>query len=429
MNSRFKTLALLILVMLAGVALYFFRDSFTQQSAHNDNAPQSQGVVVTAPNSPPTAKLSVSDAGPEATLAQIFGAIEANRLNDALELTEALLRRYPNYRLANLIKGDLLLARAHPIQTFGAMNNAPPDKINDLRAEAIVRLKAYRNKPATDLLPRYLLQMRADQRFAIVVDAQKSRLYLFANDQENGGRPRLMADYYVTHGKLGAEKLVEGDKKTPVGVYHVTNSLPREKLADLYGSGAFPLNYPNEWDKRQGRSGSGIWLHGTPSDTFARPPRASDGCVVLTNQDLDALSKYLQVGVTPVIISDSIEWLPAEAWLRERLELRNVLEQWRLDWESLDTERYLSHYSPRFKTPEQNFEQFSTQKRQVGNNKEWIKVNINNLSIFRNPGREEVVVVTFEQDYHSNNMDNQMRKRQYWVRENGVWKIIYEGAA
>ncbi len=430
MKYRFRTLALPILVVLAAVATYLFRDAFSQHSAQQkNNAPQSQGVVVNAQTNSLAANLLLSDAGPEATLAQIFGAIEANRLNDALELTEALLRRYPNYRLANLIKGDLLLARAQPIQTFGAMNNAPQDKVNDLRAEAIVRLKAYRNKPATDLLPRYLLQMRADQRFAIVVDTQKSRLYLFANDQENGGRPRLVADYYVTHGKLGAEKLVEGDKKTPVGVYHITNNLPREKLADLYGSGAFPLNYPNEWDKRQGRGGSGIWLHGTPSDTFARPPRASDGCVVLTNQDLNALAKHLQVGLTPVIISDSIEWLPAEDWLRERVELRNVLEQWRLDWQSLDTERYLSHYSPRFKSPEQNFEQFAMQKRQVAANKDWIKVSIDNLAIFRNPGREEVVVVTFEQDYRSNNMDNRMRKRQYWVRENGAWKIIYEGAA
>jgi len=373
---------------------------------------------------------TVSDSAPEDRLAKIFKEIEANRLNEALQLTEALLRQYPNYRLAHLIRGDLLLARTRPIQNFGALTGAPADKVADLRAEAIVRLNGYREKPPANTVPRYLLQMQPDQKNAIVVDTKRSRLYLYENDVKNGGRPRFVADYYVTHGKLGAEKLAEGDKKTPIGVYHITANLPRQKLADLYGSGAFPLNYPNEWDKRQGRGGSGIWLHGTPSDTFARPPRASDGCVVLTNQDLNVVAKNLQVGVTPVIISNSVEWLSFDDWNRERTELNKTIEAWRTDWESRDVERYLKHYSKRFKSADkQDFDQFAAQKRQVGAGKEWIKVKVDNLSVFRNPGKEEVVVVTFDQDYRSNNLDNQMKKRQYWLREDGKWKIIYEGSA
>ncbi len=372
---------------------------------------------------------TVSDSGPEAQLARIFKEIEANQLGRALELTEALLRQHPNYRLANLIKGDLLLARRQPIQTFGAMNGAPADKVADLRAEAIVRLKGYREKPEANFVPRYLMQMPADQRYAIVVDTKRSRLYVYENDVANGGRPRFIADYYVTQGKLGAEKVSEGDKKTPIGVYHVTSNLPRQKLGDLYGNGAYPLNYPNEWDKRQGRSGSGIWLHGTPSDTFARPPRASDGCVVLTNQDLDTVAKNVQVGLTPVIISNSIEWLSLDDWHKERNELNKTIDAWRADWESRDTDRFMKHYSKRFKSADQNFDQFAAQKKQVNAGKEWIKVKLDNLSVFRNPGKEEMIVVTFDQDYRSNNLNNQMKKRQYWLREDGRWKIIYEGSA
>lgn len=371
----------------------------------------------------------VSDSGPEVQLTKIFKEIENNRLSSALQLTENLLHQHPNYRLANLIKGDLLLARTQPIQTFGALNGAPPEKVADLRAEAIVRLNAYKNKPESGSIPRYLIQMQPNQRYAIVVDTKHSRLYLYENDQANGGRPRLVTDYYVTQGKLGAEKLLEGDKKTPVGVYHVTANLPRQKLADLYGSGAFPINYPNEWDQRQGRKGSGIWLHGTPSDTFARPPKASDGCVVLTNQDLDAVAKYLQVGLTPVIIGSAIEWLSPDDWAKERADLNKSIDAWRSDWESKDTERYLKHYSKRFKTSDQNHDQFSAHKKQVNAGKEWIKVKVDNLSLFRNPGKEEVVVVTFDQDYRSNNLSNVMKKRQYWLREDGKWKIIYEGSA
>lgn len=383
----------------------------------------SSPVTLAAPPRPVT----FSDSGPEPQLSRIFDEIEKNRLDTALDLTEALLKQYPNFRLANLIKGDLLLARRMPLTTFGNASNAPQEKLADLRDEAVARLKAYRNRAATaDYVPRYLLQMQADQEHAIVVDTQKSRLYLYKNDN---GRPRFVADYYITQGKLGADKTREGDKRTPIGVYHVTSSLPPQKLADLYGSGAFPINYPNEWDKRQGRNGHGIWLHGTPSDTFSRPPRASDGCVVLSNVDLNALAKNLQIGLTPVIISNSIEWLSTDDWQKERGALNKTIDEWRNDWESKDTDRYLKHYARKFQSDNQSFDQYAQQKRKVNAGKEWIKVKLSNVSMFRDPGKEELVVVTFEQDYQSNNLSNRMKKRQYWIREDNAWKIIFEGPA
>ena len=367
-----------------------------------------------------------SDSGPEPQLARILAAIEQNKLDSALQQTEALLKQYPNFRLAHLIKGDLLLARGKPLATFGNAKNAPEEKLTDLREEAVARLKAYRDRPSdAGYVPRYLLQMQSDQKHAIVIDTQKARLYLYQNDN---GRPRFVADYYISYGKLGAGKMREGDKRTPTGVYHVTSSLSTKKLGDFYGSGAFPINYPNEWDKRQGRNGYGIWLHGTPSDTYSRPPKASDGCVVLSNADLNARAKNLQIGLTPVIISNSIEWLSHDDWQNERTGLNKKIDEWRADWESRDVGRYLKHYSTKFRTKEQTYEQFAQQKRQVNAGKEWVKVKLSNVSMFRDP-KDELVVVTFEQDYQSNNLNNQMRKRQYWIREDGTWKIVFEGSA
>ena len=39
--------------------------------------------------------------------------------------------------------------------------------------------------------------------------------------------------------------------------------------------------------------------------------------------------------------------------------------------------------------------------------------------MFRTPGKDEMVVVTFEPDYQSNNLNNNMKKSQYWIREDG----------
>ncbi|MCK9282731.1 MAG: L,D-transpeptidase family protein [Rhodocyclaceae bacterium] len=373
-----------------------------------------------------TAQPHYTDAGPEPLLAGIFESIEQGSYEKAYQQVDSLIKGYPNYRLAHLIKGDLLLARTKPLTRFGEGGGKATDRVADLRDEALARLKAYKTKPPADYVPRYLAQLGPDQKYAVVVDTQKSRLYLYQNDQ---GRPRFIADYYITQGKLGADKKMEGDKRTPIGVYHVTSSLSRQKLGDFYGSGAFPINYPNEWDKRMGRKGHGIWLHGTPSDTYSRPPRASDGCVVLTNQDLDTLSKNLQIGLTPVIISNNIEWLSHDDWQTERTSLLAMIEEWRHDWESRDIERYARHYSAKFSGDGQNLAQWVEQKRKVNASKSWIAVNTRNISMFRNPGKEDYVVVTFEQDYKSNNLSNEMKKRQYWIKEDGRWKIVSEGAA
>ena len=135
-----------------------------------------------------------------------------------------------------------------------------------------MRLARYQRERPTDRVPKFLVQLNPEQKHALIVDTRESTLYVYEN---RNGEPHYVADYYVTIGKNGVDKFKEGDKKTPLGVYHVTDNLPRSKLADLYGSGAYPISYPNEWDKRQGRNGHGIWLHGTPSDTYSRPPRAS----------------------------------------------------------------------------------------------------------------------------------------------------------
>ncbi|HEY2338782.1 MAG TPA: L,D-transpeptidase family protein [Burkholderiales bacterium] len=363
---------------------------------------------------------------PEDRLSSIFDAIEANRLDDALQRADALIHDYPNFRLAHLVRGDLLLARSRPLLTFGnVVKTVPQEKIDGMRDEALARLRAHRQRPAEDLQPRLVLQLDSGQKHLLLVDSRRSRLYVFANDN---GRPRLVADYYVTLGKNGVEKTREGDQKTPVGVYYVTSNLPRSKLTDFYGAGAYPISYPNEWDRRLGRNGKGIWLHGVPSDLYSRPPHASDGCIVLANPDLISVGQMVQVGLTPVIIVDEVEWSDGATVEADRAALAGAMESWRLDWESRDTERYLKHYSPRFAAPHQDLAAWSAHKRNVNGSKRWIKVGLSHVSMIRYPRERDFVVVTFDQDYRSDTLSNAVRKRQYWIKEDGQWKILYEGA-
>ena len=361
--------------------------------------------------------------GADAQFKLVLEKIEQNQLPTALAEIDRLIAHHPNFRLAHLIRGDLLMARAQPIAGFGNTGHAARERLDELRAEVFARLRAYNDPPPPDLIPRYLLQFDPMQKHAVVIDSRRSRVYVYENAN---GTPRLVEDYYTTLGKRGIGKALEGDQKTPIGVYQVASKIPGSKLPDLYGWGAFPINYPNEWDRLLGKTGYGIWLHGVPSDTYARAPQASDGCIALANPDIEKLGKRVQVGITPVIIAEYVEWLTPEAWRAERDAFMAQLEAWRANWESLDTGRYLSHYARDFRSDGMDISAWNAHKQRVNAAKTWIKVSLKNVSVFRSPGKQNLIAVTFDQYYRSNNLTQQTRKRQYWIMENSRWKIAYE---
>ena len=363
---------------------------------------------------------------PEAMLVRALLDISDSKFSSAFDHIDSLITANPNFRLAQLVKGDLLLSRTRPIKSIGNASGGSVEQVAGLRDEARARLVRSQIAPSPELAPRYLLQLPESQKLALVLDSTKSTLFVFEN---TGKIPRYVADYYVTIGKNGMEKLREGDKKTPVGVYRVVSRLPKDKLTDFYGSGAYPLSYPNEWDLMRGRDGHGIWLHGTPRDTYSRPPRASDGCIVLTNQDLETLAAKLQIGSTPIVIADSIDWAKPAEVESIRSELASAIEDWRRDWESRNTDAYLHHYARKFTSNGLNITQWSAQKYQVNSAKSWIKVKVSDMSLLLYPGKEEMAVATFDQDYASSNLSHRMMKRQYWIRENSKWRIVFEGAA
>jgi len=109
--------------------------------------------------------------------------------------------------------------------------------------------------------------------------------------------------------------------------------------------------------------------------------------------------------------------------------LAQKVERWRHDWESRNTDQYLQHYARSFAAGDQSLAEWSAQKRRVNASKEWIKVQLSDMSMFLYPGRDDLAVVNFMQDYTSSNLSNKMRKRQYWIKQGDSWKILYEGAA
>ncbi len=371
----------------------------------------------------------------EASLLKGLLLFQLGKLDDAIVELRALTERAPKFQLAHLILGDLLLARFDQLDSIGTAallgkrDGVQERRIEQLQSEARARLQGYLSLTSGVRVPRALIQLSGSTKYALVVDKSKNRLYVYHNSGP-GLTPELVDDFYIVLGKQPGNKSREGDMKTPSGVYFVTGYLPDEKLPPLYGSGAFPVNYPNEYDRRLQKTGQGIWLHGTDKSLYSRPPLDSEGCVVLTNEEFSRIGQYVEVGRTPVVISESVDWVSSREWLEQNIEVQSVLESWRKNWERTNTEAYLGMYSEHFWAVEYDLKSWSTYKKQVFSGKTFQKIDFSDVSVFTYPEidkNQPMVVANFTQHYRSNNFNGDMHKRLYLVKEQDSWKVLYEG--
>lgn len=361
----------------------------------------------------------------EKSVTAIVDKISSGELVEALEMSNQLTSKYENSRIGHLLKADILTAINGDLDNFGEGIKSQRLNNKNFKHELNNRLSS-NSFIEQDKLPASVVDM-GDEPLVLIAEMQTGRFFLFEN---NAGRPKLIGDYYMTIGKAGYGKQYEGDNKTPLGVYRVTHEIAGTQLPDLYGSGAFPVNYPNIIDKWRRRTGYGIWLHGTPSETYSRAPLASEGCFVLSNDDYDAIAPHIRHAKNPpVVLKDKIDWLSLQEHEKRRQTFLALINDWAQDWESLNVERYLGNYdSADFQFGKKDFSEWSNRKHRIGKSKTFIQLGINVRGLYLYPGEKNMFMVDFKQSYLSNNHKSVTNKKQYWRRDKaGDWKIVYEG--
>lgn len=373
----------------------------------------------------------------EARLIGIYQLISQGKHREALALADKLVADHPNFQLAHLVHGDLLSLQMRPVRQLGDVPDTKAmvasQQLATLREESRRRLLALTERPPEGSIPSQFLTLSGQSRHAIAIDASRSRLYLFENlnpprassDSSRQTRLKLIGDFYISVGLSGIEKAVEGDKRTPLGVYYITSSLNPADLPDLYGVGALPINYPNPLDVQRGKTGSGIWLHGTPSEQFVRAPQASDGCVVLSNPDLERVLATVQIRTTPVVIAPELQWVQPDTLGSEREQFDSVLENWRRSRSEGNLAELKGFYSSRFSNQGRDLAQWwprvESELRSTGPRELALK----DLSVLRWHDADDTRVVTFGEVAAGQNRG--VTKRQYWIRENDRWTIFFEG--
>jgi L,D-transpeptidase YnhG len=366
------------------------------------------------------------DGEAEARLIEVYRLIGQANGREALAKAETLVQDHPNFQLAQLVYGDLLSSQTRPVRTLGDVPDttakAGAAMLAELREESALRLKALRERPPAGAIPSQFLALSPRSRHAIAVDASRARLYLFENSTAG---LKLIGDYYISVGKSGVEKSIEGDLRTPLGVYFVTSNLDPKSLKDFYGAGALPINYPNPYDARRGKTGSGIWLHGTPPNQFSRAPKATDGCVVLANPDLERIIRTVEVRTTPVVIATSLKWVTQQSAQAEGKGFEAALHAWRESKASGDVSRVLPHYTPDFSAYGKSLADWTPLLKAEMDRNKGRDVALKDVSYLRWTDSADTMVVTFGEVPQGARAGT--TKRQYWVRQGSQWKIFFEG--
>lgn len=364
------------------------------------------------------------DGEAEARLIEIYKLVGKGDTRDALQKSEGLVRDHPNFQLAQLLYGDLLASRTRPVNAFGDVTDskAAVPQLAELRQESLLRLRALRERPAPGMVPSQFLALSPRNKHAIAIDASRARLYLFENTEAG---LKLQADYYISIGKLGIEKFMEGDQRTPLGVYFITSNLNPKSLRDFYGAGALPINYPNQLDVKRGKTGSGIWLHGTPADQFSRAPLASDGCVVLANPDLQRLIRTVEIGNTPVVIAKSLNWVAPHTLKADLLSFEGQLQGWHRAKSSGDMEKLKAWYTRDFTSFGKTMEEWTPALQAEVQQLRGRNIELKEVSYLRWTDSSDTMVVTFGELIKGASRGR--TKRQYWVRQGSQWKIFFEG--
>jgi len=389
---------------------------------------QVQATPATPPPSiggPTEAELN-TDFQAEKRLLWIYELIGSGRYREALQKAEQLVKDVPHFQLAQLVYGDLLASRIHVVKTLGDVTPEAAASagltLGDLRQESQRRLEALRERPPANTIPSQFLKIAMRSKHVIAVDASRSRLYLFENTASG---PRLLRDYYVSVGKAGVSKAIEGDQRTPLGVYYVTGLLNRKTLGDFYGSGALPINYPNMLDLRRSKSGRGIWLHGTPSSQFARAPQATDGCLVISNPDLHHLSSTVEVQTTPIVVASKLTWVSPAALEPVKGNFETVLQEWRTAKSRGDWAQVQGFYASDFNSYGRNLSQWLPELKAETAKARSRQLQLKDLTLLSWVDTEEVMVVTFSE--LGRGAASGPLKRQYWVKIDKRWKIFFEG--
>lgn len=302
------------------------------------------------------------------------------------------------------------------------------DLVDIYRFQGIEAVKEQLDKELTkkEYWDKYLKDKNVDygyyesKKYVLLAQKMTKELSLYKVQDNNY---ELLLKENVIVGEIKGDKQLEGDLKTPTGVYELTQKLT--KLDQFYGPLALVTNYPNTFDRSLNKKGHGIWIHGMPLNEDRE--EYTRGCIALDNPRLLELDEQIDIKDSFLIISEG------EIQKSSKNEISDILSfifKWRDSWKRSDINEYLAYYSDSFRRFDgMEIEKFSKYKKRIFAKKEKKKILFTNINIspYPNSLNKKMYKVIMNQDYKTKYYKFVGIKELFLELDNGEIKILAEG--
>ncbi|WP_228256987.1 L,D-transpeptidase family protein [Malaciobacter mytili] len=257
-------------------------------------------------------------------------------------------------------------------------------------------------------------------KFLIFVDKDTKELKVYKKVDNRFSE--ILKDSVIIGEKQG-DKKVEGDLKTPEGVYKLTNKLT--KLDPFYGPLALVTSYPNTFDKALNKKGHGIWIHGMPLNQ--QREEFTKGCIALDNPNLQNLDKTIDLEESLLLISkDEIKKSTKE----EISLILSSIYKWKDAWKKSDIDTYLSFYSKEFKRYDGvELNSFAEYKKTIFSRKQDKTIIFSNINIIPYPNslNKKMYKVLMDEVYRTNSYKFDGKKELFIELKDNKIEILSEG--
>ena len=276
---------------------------------------------------------------------------------------------------------------------------------------------------AAEPVPAWLVRLPETTPVVFVAETSASAFHRF--DRVGKGVTKVRQDY-MSIGQSGVGKQTAGDQRTPLGIYFVTEQLDTTRMHEKYGVTAFPLDYPNAWDRRHGRTGDGIWIHGVDPRGGVRPPLDTDGCIALPNEQLLSLEQSFEPNVTPVLIAKDMAWSDPDAVAEVRSLLEKAITRWAGGLEQGDMYTYLDAYDDSFEHWGMNKDEWSAFSMETVGRRPISRVEVSDLLLLGDPVEPGLYLSRFRLKVAEEGTRSVISMRRiYWRRsESGAFRIV-----
>ena len=257
----------------------------------------------------------------------------------------------------------------------------------------------------------------------VVVDKKTHQLHM---TNYRDGRLEILKSFRATLGQKIGDKMLEGDLKTPEGIYEFLFRAQAPQLKAMFGPLAIYVSYPNVMDKGGKKTGFDILVHGTDDPARLEKLFDSKGCVVLDNHNVKEVSDAVKLKDTKIIITKDFAALQNTPRVDRA---KAFFQKWLQAWSSKDLTTYIESYADEFMEGKMHRMEFAKYKDSLNKKYDTIQVTATDVRYYFH---EKYDLITFTQHYKSTFAGGKpaytgtSKKSLYIQERNGEYRILVE---